>query len=243
MSWHDVISGLNEGADFYHRLDPAQPLSAALISGLDELCDRVENAAEDAIVVIHLAGRDPADDTRPQPEEWPGDVGIHTVSRWERALRRIERLDAVTVAMAEGGCGGPALEVMLATDCRIAGTGTRLWLPMTDGEFWPGMAVHRLANQIGVAATRRLLLSDGELSLPLALRLGLINELADEPLEEVHATAERVGQLGGAEFGIRRRLLLEAPATSYEEAIGAHLAACDRALRRARAERDPVGTP
>ena len=34
-----------------------------------------------------------------------------------------------------------------------------------------------------------------------------------------------------AELAIRRRLLLEAPSTSYEEALGTHLAACDRTLR------------
>ena len=37
----------------------------------------------------------------------------------------------------------------------------------------------------------------------------------------------------GRELAIRRRLLLDATTTSYEDALGAHLAACDRAVRSA----------
>jgi len=37
----------------------------------------------------------------------------------------------------------------------------------------------------------------------------------------------------GAELAIRRRLVAEAPATTLEDALGVHLAACDWALRRA----------
>ena len=35
---------------------------------------------------------------------------------------------------------------------------------------------------------------------------------------------------------LRRRLLLDAGYTSFEDALGAHLAACDRALRLAAAD-------
>jgi len=49
----------------------------------------------------------------------------------------------------------------------------------------------------------------------------------------------------GRELSIRRRLLLEAASTSFEDALGAHLAACDRALRRAATDppSDQVGQP
>jgi isomerase DpgB len=35
----------------------------------------------------------------------------------------------------------------------------------------------------------------------------------------------------GAELAIRRQLMLEAMTTTFEDALGTHLAACDRALR------------
>ncbi len=59
----------------------------------------------------------------------PDDLTVALVSKWERALRRLERLPAVTIAVADGDCGGPALDALLATDYRIgrrgAAAGTR----------------------------------------------------------------------------------------------------------------------
>ena len=48
------------------------------------------------------------------------------------------------------------------------------------------------------------------------------------------AAVVMLGRVAGAEHAIRRQLLLEAATTSYEDALGAHLAACDRELRRLR---------
>lgn len=224
------MSGLSDGADVYYRIDTAETLSPALIATLDELCDRVEAAGDDAIAVLHLIGRDDA------VSAWPGqDVGIHAVNRWERVLRRVERLGAVTIAVIEGSCHGPALEILLATDYRIGTRDTRLSLPLTSGEFWPGMALHRLANQVGVAQARRLVLFASELSAAQAMQLGLVDELVDDVVEGVSATTALVGRVTGAELGIRRRLLLEATTTTFEDALGTHLAACDRTLRRAAA--------
>jgi isomerase DpgB len=38
--------------------------------------------------------------------------------------------------------------------------------------------------------------------------------------------------MDGAEMAIRRQLIFEAGSTTFEDALGAHLAAADRALRR-----------
>ncbi|MCZ9336264.1 enoyl-CoA hydratase/isomerase family protein, partial [Streptomyces sp. TRM76130] len=39
------------------------------------------------------------------------------------------------------------------------------------------------------------------------------------------------GGLSGKELAIRRQLLFDAANTAFEDALGPHLAACDRALR------------
>ena len=69
------------------------------------------------------------------------------VSKWERGLRRLERLDMTTVAMATGDCGGLALDALLATDYRVATSDVRLLVPVAGGATWPGMAIYRLAQQ------------------------------------------------------------------------------------------------
>src|SRR2546429_9836968 len=72
-----------------------------MVDSLNGLCDRVEDGSGDSVVVLYLH-----DATDNLDRAWPGKVGIHTVNRWERALRRGERLDAGTIAGAEGHCGG-----------------------------------------------------------------------------------------------------------------------------------------
>jgi isomerase DpgB len=240
LSSTPALSELGEGADFFCAIDTAQPLSQQLIIDLNQLADQVEDATDDSILVLHLGDRDTGDSDAGSAGSWPGEVGIHIVNRWERVLRRLERLSAVTVAVAQGPCGGPALEVLLASDYRLGTKDMRLDLPAMDGEFWPGMAVHRLANQLGVARARRMVLFGNGLTAHEAMQAGLIDEIVDDVVEGVNATQELAGRVTGSELGVRRRLLLEATTTSFEEALGTHLAACDRTLRRGQRAEDPT---
>ena len=67
----------------------------------------------------------------------------------------------------------------------------------------------------------------------------LIDELADDPASALAAAAGAAAAFPGAEMAIRRQLMLEAPTASFEDALGVHLAACDRALRHASAKAVP----
>ena len=208
------------------EIDAREPLSAEVIARVAAACDRAEDG--EAILRVHLRDRGTFAE---EPAEEPG-VGVHTVNQWERALRRLERLPAPTLAVVHGYCAGLALEVLLATDYRIAAADARLRVPVRHDGTWPGMALYRLANQIGVAQVRRLALFGVEIDARRATELGLVDEAGR--LAELTRTALAVlDGVSGKELAIRRRLLLDATTTSYEDALGAHLAACDRAARRA----------
>lgn len=79
---------------------------------------------------------------------------------------------------------------------------------------------------------RRAVLLGASIDTAEALALGLVDELADD-----HAAAARLTSStsapAGKELAIRRQLLFDATTTSFEQALGAHLAAADRALRGA----------
>lgn len=198
---------------------------AELTTSVHAACDLVEDKQGNAVLVLWLA-------SVPENTGWPGEVGIEEVTRWERALRRIERLGAATIAVAEGDCRGPASEALLVTDLRIVTYGFRLVLPAIDGLLWPGMAIYRLANHLGAARARQLMLSGFEISSARAWELGLVDEITGDETEAARRAMTVLGRVSGRELAIRRRLVLEAPSTSFEDALGAHLAACDRALRR-----------
>jgi isomerase DpgB len=218
---------IEEAGDLVVRVDGSCSLSAELVTALGALCDRAEDRGDRNAVIFHVSGApgEPADE----------DVAVALVSKWERALRRLERLPAATISVASGECGGVALEVLLATDYRIATASVRLLMPTRAGETWPGMVLYRLARQGGTAAVRRAVLFGVPIAAADAVTMHLIDELTSDTPGALAAAAQLAGAVPGAELAIRRQLMHEAQAVSFEDALGAHLAACDRVLRRASA--------
>lgn len=211
-----------------HKIIDTAVLSAALVETVNEICDQAADRDHGDLVGIRLHGS-----TTMVPDlPWPGDVDVHLVSRWERALRRVERLDALTVGVADGCCHGAAVELLLVTDHRIAARNLRLWVGDQPGRAWPGMTTYRLVNQLGHARASRLVHFGAQLTAEEALRLGLISEVVEDPQAKLWSLRQLLGPIPGHELAIRRQLLSDAISTSFEEALGAHLAACDRALRR-----------
>lgn len=211
------------GADLRVRIDGSRPLSAELIRSLTVVCDQAEDGARAGSVLVEVTGT-------PGPS-WTRDLDVALVNKWERALRRLERLAVTSVGSAAGDCGGPALDALLATDYRIATPDLRLVVPVDEGATWPGMAIYRLAQQAGVARIRRAVLFGVPIGAVEALELHLVDELAPEP----PAVTDLIGGFSGPDLAIRRQLMLDATTTSFEEALGSHLAACDRSLRRSSA--------
>ncbi|MFI0712161.1 enoyl-CoA-hydratase DpgB [Streptomyces inhibens] len=187
---------------------------------LHQACDQAEDGRHTAALLLKLSN----------PGVWRDDLGIHAVNRWERAVRRFELLGALTVCTVDGTCGGAALDVFLAADRRIAGSGLRIMLHDRHGMPWPGMTLYRLAHQAGAAQARRLLLRGDGPDAEAAFALGLVDEISDDPAR-AEAVLGELGRVRSTELAICRRLLLEAMTTSYEDAIGPHLAACDRSQR------------
>jgi isomerase DpgB len=203
-------------------VDGTEPLTTASVRALEAVCDRAESEPG-GMVTVRVTGRQDVMTTN----------GVHVglVTKWERAVRRLERLPAATVAVATGDCGGLALEVLLATDYRIITPEARLLVASAGGATWPGMGVHRLAQQAGFAKVRRAVLFGEPIGGWEAAEAGLVDEVTEEPEAAVAALKTLAEGLPGKEIAIRRQLLLDAATTSFEDALGAHLAACDRLLR------------
>ncbi|MCS7477836.1 enoyl-CoA-hydratase DpgB [Umezawaea endophytica] len=206
------------------RLDGTRPLSAALVEELNGLCDHVEDHRDPGPVTLHVTGA--------PPDGWAKDLTVGLVSKWERAVRRFERLGRLTVVVASGDCAGAALDLLLAADVRIVAPDTRLRLPWVGGGAWPGMTVHRLTQQAGSAGIRRAVLLGAPIEADRALALALVDAVSDDPESAVARLTEAAGALDGVELAIRRQLVFEAGSTTFEDALGAHLAAADRTLRR-----------
>ena len=197
--------------------------SGELVAEVNRVCDQLEDSGAPVLVLRIRGGSSPA-----HPLAEPD---MHLFTQWERAVRRVERAQAVTVAAAEGLCGWLQTGILLATDYRIARIDLRVALHDGTGHVVPGMGLYRVATQIGVARSRRLALLGEIMSADEALALGLIDEIAEELDAPLAAIIRKVSHLNAGDLAVRRRLLLEAPNRSFEDALGTHLAARDRSMR------------
>lgn len=210
------------------ELDLSGSLDKSLVDSINSACDCVEDAGTGATLLVAMSARpeDAAEAARGKPD-------VALVNQWERALRRIERLNAVTISAVSGACNDLGVAVMLTTDYRIAAEGLSMSLCNGDGRILPGMVLHRLANQIGVTWSRRFALLGMPLNAALAQSLGLVDEIAGDSESAASAFLKTLCPTIAGDLPVRRRLLLDASALSYDDGLGTHLAACDRLLRTA----------
>ncbi len=196
-----------------------------LTQRVDTFCRSVEDRSLNAGIVIIRPDHCSA-------KPWPGPIDIQHASRWERAVRRFERLSAIIVTAASGDCSGPATDFLLISDYRVVDKGFCLELPVNLGQFWPGMSIYRLVHQVGIARARQIVLWGRSLKAEQCLEVGLVDEIALDLADALAGLLPKIERQPASEVGIRRRLLLEAISTPFEDALGAHLAAADRELRR-----------
>jgi isomerase DpgB len=210
--------------DLILRVDGSRPVSTATVEAVLDICERAESSYGGGVLTAHVSGV-------PEPG-WAKGLSLGLLTTWERAVRRLERLALATVAVAAGDIGGTALDVLLAADFRIAVAGARLVVPVDGEAAWPGMALYRLARRGTAPGVRRAALLGTPIETAQLVAAGLVDVVADELVDALAAIAAGAATVSGKELAIRRQLLSDATGRSFEDALGAHLAACDRTLHR-----------
>lgn len=98
------------------------------------------------------------------------------------ALYRLARFPLPTVAFIEGDCIGGGVGLALSCDLRIATVGARFAItPARLGLVYPLHDVANLVSLVGAGQARRLLLTGAPIGAEEALRIGLVELLADAP--------------------------------------------------------------
>jgi enoyl-CoA hydratase/carnithine racemase len=103
-----------------------------------------------------------------------------------RAIAALVECSKPVIAMISGVCIGGGVQVALACDIRIAARGTRLGVPAARlGLAYPLEGVTMLAQTVGPANARDILLSARLFDADEAMQMGLVNRVVDaEKLEE-----------------------------------------------------------
>jgi enoyl-CoA hydratase/carnithine racemase len=95
----------------------------------------------------------------------------------ERAFRKLELMDKITIAALHGHCLGGGVQLAIACDIRVCAADCRIGVPAIHEGLFPGMAPLRLLQLIGLGPARRLILTGTVIGPDEALRLGLIDHL------------------------------------------------------------------
>jgi enoyl-CoA hydratase/carnithine racemase len=104
-----------------------------------------------------------------------GELQLDWFRRFDESVRRLERLDAITIAKIHGYCMGGGLQIALGCDLRISTPEATFGLPAVLEALIPGMGTYRLPRFIGLGRARRMVLSGEMISAEEALRIGLVD--------------------------------------------------------------------
>lgn len=97
--------------------------------------------------------------------------------------RSIATLAKPTIAAVTGVCIGGGCEIALACDLRIAAVDARFGItPAKLGIVYNATSTKRLVDAVGPSWARQILFTADLLDSATALRIGLVNELHDDPV-------------------------------------------------------------
>jgi enoyl-CoA hydratase len=194
--------------------------------------DELEKSSEIRAVVVSGAGRSFSSGIDLKALS-AGQIEIDWFRSFDGALRRLEQLDALTVAKIRGYAIGGGLQVALGCDLRIAAPDARLGLPAVMEALIPGMGTYRLPRFIGLGRARRMVLTGELIGAEEGLRIGLLDYVVDE--EKLHETVESViaGVLKGSAMAqaFSKKLVTASFESGFDEAFDKYLDYQEQSLR------------
>lgn len=168
-------------------------MSRAMLADMAELWQRLEGDAACRAIVVTGAG----DKAFNAGADISGDLSAseETAAMINRALLKTVPYSKPVIAAVNGVCAGGGVELLLASDIRLAAPHARFGLPEVKWAIYPfGGAAAKLIHQIGHVHAMKLLLTAEMIDAAEAARIGLINEVvpADALLPRALETAETI---------------------------------------------------
>jgi enoyl-CoA hydratase len=206
-------------------------LTAAMLSAIDDACERLEQADDVRVVLVDSADAK-AFCSGADIGEWGALPSQDMWRRWTRVGHRVfDRLAALpqpTIAQIHGIAFGGGLELALACDLRLASSGAMFAMPEVRVGAVPGWGgARRLVRLIGAARTKQMIFRALRVDAPTALAWGLVDEVATA--DDLAARADAIAQeiAAGAPGAVRiAKQLIDRDAGGLDsETLAAGLAA------------------
>ncbi|HKU56425.1 MAG TPA: enoyl-CoA hydratase-related protein [Gaiellaceae bacterium] len=205
-------------------IDRQEALNALDVVTLTELRDGLrELAADDAARVVVLTGAGDRAFAAGADIKYMGGLGPAQAKTWgalgHEAARLLEEMPKPTIAAINGFALGGGCELALGCDLRYASSNARLGQPEIDLGIVPGWGgTQRLARVCGLGVAKELILTGRPVAAEEALRIGLVNAIADPVLEHALEVAGKLAAKSPLALGVAKRLLNLAPDALEQEA-------------------------
>jgi enoyl-CoA hydratase/carnithine racemase len=180
------------------RPDKLNALDPAMLETIDSHLRELDRSTEARVLIVTGAG-DRSFCVGADITVWSDLEPIEMWRQWVRVgsevFDRLARLRIPTIAALNGYTYGGGLELALACDLRIAADSAQLSAPEVKIATVPGWGgTYRLAELIGPARAKQMILTGSRVSAQQAERWGLVNEVVPtaELLDRARVTAAEI---------------------------------------------------
>jgi enoyl-CoA hydratase len=219
-----VIDVAREGAVTVVTIDRQEALNALDLPTLAELRDRLrELAADESARAVVLTGAGDRAFVAGADIEYMSGLGPIEARAWGElghdAARQLETMPKPTIAAINGFALGGGCELALACDLRYVSSKARVGQPEIELGIVPGWGgTQRLARVCGLGAAKELILTGRLIDAEEALRIGLVNVIADPVLDHALDVAEQLAAKSPVALKVAKRLLNVSPGALELEA-------------------------
>jgi enoyl-CoA hydratase/carnithine racemase len=163
-----------------NRPDKANSLTAEMLADMIQVIKMADKADLRAVILtgagdkVFSAGADLAE----------AKAGLALSPLWEELSRAILRLPCLTIAALNGTLAGGAFGMALACDIRLSAPHAQFFYPVVTLGFLPQPSdPRRLAELVGAARAKMILVAGQKIPADEALAWGLVDRLTDTPLD------------------------------------------------------------
>jgi len=219
-----------EGAVAVVTIDRPDALNALDVATLTELRDRLgELAGDDAVRALVLTGAGEKAFVAGADIKYMSGLDPEQAKAWgalgHEAGRLLETMPKPTIAAVNGFALGGGCELALACDVRYASSRAKLGQPEINLGIVPGWGgTQRLARVCGIGVAKELIFTGRTVDAEEALRIGLVNAVADPVLERALETARALAAKSPVALSLAKRLCNLALGVDHAGGLGTEAA-------------------
>ena len=218
------IDVARDGAVAVVTVDRQDALNALDVATLTELRDRLgELAQDDTVRALVLTGAGEKAFVAGADIKYMSGLDPDGAKGWgalgHEAGRLLETMPKPTIAAINGFALGGGCELALACDLRYAASRAKLGQPEINLGIVPGWGgTQRLARICGLGVAKELIYTGRTVDAEEALRIGLVNAIADPVLDRALETAHALAAKSPVALALAKRLVNLAPGALDAEA-------------------------